>query len=80
MVLIAVFSSGCVFQIPAQPQREYTIIVLPAPDSAADSTDDDRKSEEVGPRNQLKREFHATSGNLSEPQLHPVELSTDNDL
>jgi len=80
IILIAAFSSGCVLQIPAQPQREYTIIVLPGPDTDAASKEDDQHSEDAGPREQLKHEFHSASGILSEPQLHPVELSTDRDL
>lgn len=52
-------------EIPAQPER--TIIVIPAPASAEDSSGGDRGSEDVTPRDQLKREFRTTSDKPSEP-------------
>jgi hypothetical protein len=74
IILIAAFSSGCVLQIPPEPQREYTIILLPASDSAVDSRNEEEKSGEDNLRGQPKHDSQATSGNLSEPHLHPVEL------
>lgn len=77
IILVSAFSSGCVIQIPAQPKSEYTVIVIPAPASTSDSRSDDQGSDDVNPGDQLKHEFRTTSGNSSEPQLQPLELSTD---
>ena len=64
-------------QVP-QPQHEYTIILIPSPASVAGSRgDDDQRSEEVSPREQLNRESRPASGNPFEPDLHRAELSTD---
>jgi hypothetical protein len=66
-------------QMPSQPRHEYTIILIPVPESAADSADDGQGSEEVIPPGQSKHDWQATSGNLSEPQLHPAELLIERD-
>jgi hypothetical protein len=74
IVLLSAFLGGGCVQIP---QPRYTIILIPMPESVADSADDGRGSEEVIPPGQSKHDSQATSGSLSEPHLHPAELSIE---
>ena len=79
IVLLSALSGGCIVQMPSQPRHEYTIILIPVPDSVADSSDDGQGSEGVAPPGRSERDRQATSGNLGEPHLHPAELLIERD-
>ena len=63
--------------LPAQPRHEYTIILIPVPASGADSADNGQGAGEITPPGESRHDSQATSGNLSEPHLHPAELSIE---